>query len=66
MIASIECQDCPYTKTCMARLNDRTVTGCGVALFISGLIKYDEIGVEHTVNAPTIIKIKKEDDKDGC
>ena len=57
MIATIQCKDCPYIKTCIARLNDRTVTGCGMALFINGLIKYDEIGVQHTV-------IKKEGDED--
>lgn len=51
MTATISCKDCPYIKTCVARLTDRTVTGCGMALFTSGMIKYDEIGVEHTVNA---------------
>lgn len=50
MIALILCKDCPYIKTCIANLNDRTITGCGMALFINGLIKYDEIGIEHTVN----------------
>ena len=50
MTATIQCKDCPYIKTCVARLTDRTVTGCGMALFTNGLIKYDEIGVEHTVN----------------
>jgi len=54
MTATIPCKSddgfkCPYYTVCIARLNDRTVTGCGVALYANGLIKYDEIGVKHTV-----------------
>lgn len=54
MTATIPCKskdgfECPYYKICLARRNDKTVTGCGVALFHNGLIKYEEIGVEHTV-----------------
>ena len=56
MTATIPCKakdgfECPYLKVCMARLTDRTVTGCGMALYVNGLIKYDEIGVQHTVKA---------------
>ena len=62
MTATIPCKvqgvsECPYIKTCIARLNDRTVTGCGMAQYVNGLIKYDEIGVQHTVRA------ESEDDK---
>ena len=54
MTAIIPCKakdgfECPYYKICLARRNDRTVTGCGMALYHKGLIKYDQIGVQHTV-----------------
>ena len=53
MIATIPCEsnngDCPYLKTCIARLTDRTITGCGMALYINGVIKYEDIGVNHSV-----------------
>lgn len=54
MTATIPCRandgfECPYYKICIARRNDKTVTGCGMALYHNGLIKYDEIGVQHTV-----------------
>lgn len=56
MIATIPCKDkdgfeCPYLVTCMARLTDKTITGCGMALYVNGLIKHDEIGIQHTVKA---------------
>ena len=56
MTATIPCNakdgfECPYIKTCISRLVDRTITGCGMALYVNGLIKYDEIGVAHTVKA---------------
>lgn len=41
--------DCPMIKTCLARLTDRTITGCGIPLWYGGLIKRDEVMVEHTV-----------------
>lgn len=41
--------DCPMIKTCLARLTDRTITGCGIPLWYGGLIKREEIMVEHTV-----------------
>jgi len=42
--------DCPMITTCLARLSDKTITGCGVPLWYGGLIKREEIMVEHTVN----------------
>ena len=36
-------------KTCLARLTDRTITGCGIPLYAAGLIKREDIMVEHTV-----------------
>lgn len=41
--------NCPYIATCLARLTDRTITGCGMPLFLDGLIPKSEIVVEHTV-----------------
>lgn len=41
--------DCPMIKTCLARLTDRSITGCGIPLWYGGLIKRDEIVVEHTI-----------------
>ena len=41
--------DCPMIKTCLARLTDRTITGCGVPLYVAGLISRQEVLVEHTV-----------------
>ena len=54
MITTIPCKsedgfECPYLTTCLARLTDRTITGCGVALYMKGLITYDEIRVRHTI-----------------
>lgn len=40
---------CPMIKTCLARLTDGTITGCGVPLAYAGLIRKEEIMVEHTV-----------------
>lgn len=41
--------DCPMIKTCLARLTDRTITGCGIPLWYAGLINREAIMVEHTV-----------------
>jgi hypothetical protein len=41
-------EPCPMIKTCLARLTDRTITGCGVPLFHAGLIRKEEVMVEHT------------------
>lgn len=40
--------ECPMIKTCLARLTDGTITGCGVPLWYGGLIRYDQIMVERT------------------
>lgn len=41
--------DCPILPYCLARLTDRTISGCGVPLHYAGIIKQDAIMVEHTV-----------------
>lgn len=41
--------DCPMIQVCLARLTDRTITGCGIPLWYDGLIKREEIRVEHTI-----------------
>ena len=41
-------QSCPMIQTCLARLTDGTITGCGIPLWYAGLIKLEEIMVEHT------------------
>ena len=41
--------DCPMIRTCLARLTDRTITGCGVPLAYIGVIKSQDVMVEHTV-----------------
>ena len=40
---------CPMIRCCMARMTDQTITGCGIPLFVAGIIKKEEIMVEHTV-----------------
>ena len=40
---------CPMIKTCLARLTDGTITGCGVPLAYAGLIKTSDIVVEHII-----------------
>ena len=42
--------DCPMIKTCLARLTDRTITGCGIPLWYGGLIRREDVQVEHTVS----------------
>lgn len=41
--------DCPMIRYCLARLTDRTITGCGVPLYEAGLIKRNDVMVEHTI-----------------
>lgn len=41
--------DCPMIDYCLARLSDRTITGCGVPLAYAGVIKSQDVMVEHTV-----------------
>lgn len=40
---------CPLFKTCLARLTDGTITGCGVPLAHFGLIRWQDVQVEHTI-----------------
>lgn len=42
-------EKCPMISYCMARLNDRTITGCGIPLYAAGLIRREDIQVEHTL-----------------
>ena len=39
---------CPMLPYCLARLADQSITGCGVPLYIAGLIRKSEILVERT------------------
>lgn len=39
---------CPILPYCLARLADQSITGCGVPLYIAGLIRKSEILVERT------------------
>jgi hypothetical protein len=41
--------DCPLLRYCIARMNDPTVTGCGIPLWYGGFISRDQVQVEHTV-----------------
>ena len=41
--------DCPYARFCLPRMIDRTITGCGMPLYVDGMIPKSEIMVEHTV-----------------
>ena len=45
--------ECPMIQYCIARLNDPTITGCGIPLWYGGVIRKDEIMVEHTVKGET-------------
>ena len=49
---------CPMIRYCLARLNDRTITGCGIPLYSAGLIRREEIQVEHTVKAAKMEEVK--------
>ena len=48
--------NCPYINYCLARLNDPTITGCGLPLYMAGVINKDDVRVVHTI---------KEDHKGG-
>lgn len=41
--------DCPMIRYCLARLTDMTITGCGIPLWYAGVIRREDIQVEHTV-----------------
>ena len=40
---------CPMIQTCLARITDRTITGCGIPLWYAGVISKDAVMVEHTI-----------------
>lgn len=50
---------CPMIRYCLARMNDRTITGCGIPLYSAGLIRREEIQVEHTVKAAKTEEVKQ-------
>lgn len=42
-------EECPMIHTCLARLTDKTITGCGIPLWWAGAIPRTDVQVEHTV-----------------
>ena len=42
-------QDCPYLKVCLARLTDKTITGCGIPLYEAGIIPYEAVLIRKTI-----------------
>lgn len=42
-------EPCQMIRYCIARLTDRTITGCGIPLWYGGVIRKEDIQVEHTV-----------------
>lgn len=42
-------EDCPLKHLCVARLNDKTITGCGLPLALDGHIPLEDVMVRHTV-----------------
>ena len=45
----VKCESCPILVYCLARLSDPTITGCGMPLYEVGILRKEEILVEHTV-----------------
>ena len=41
--------DCPFLKSCLARMNDPTISGCSMPFVWTGLMKISDAVVEHTV-----------------
>lgn len=64
MTPAIHCKDdkveCPYYDVCIARRNDRTVVGCGIYLYESGIITKEEIGVIHQIKEGEVKDEKRE------
>ena len=47
--------DCPMLRFCFARMADKTISGCGLPLYMAGVIKdKQDIQVEHTVYKETV------------
>lgn len=42
--------NCPYLPYCLARLADPMITGCGVPLYVAGVIPKSDIQVERIVH----------------
>lgn len=40
---------CPLFQYCIARLNDNTIEGCGLPLFLAGVVAWEDIGVKHII-----------------
>lgn len=54
--------DCPYVRFCFARMAYRTISGCGLPLYMAGVIKdKQDIQVEHTVYK----EVEQGDDVEG-
>lgn len=49
---------CEYYNFCLARMNDPTISGCGIPLWAHGQINYDAITVMHTVRSDFDIAVK--------
>lgn len=51
--------DCPYKPVCIARLTDRTITGCNLPLVWEGLIDKSQAVIEHTIQEEKAPKRRK-------
>ena len=40
---------CPLYKYCIPRINDPTIVGCGLSLFLAGVIAWNDIGILHEI-----------------
>ena len=59
---------CPLIRFCIARMNDRTITGCGIPLWYAGVIRREQVEVAHTVwegHGATLKGRKRTKQKDG-
>lgn len=46
-------EDCPFYRFCFARMNDPTITGCDLVYVMAGLIRKEQMTVEHTIGRAT-------------
>ena len=51
--------DCPLKMLCFARMNDQTISGCGLPFVLAGMIDKSEMVVEHIIS--TEMKERKEE-----
>ena len=60
-------KECPIITCCLARLTDRTITGCGIPLWYAGVIRSEQVEVEHTMkgHGATLKGRKRAKQKDG-